>query len=824
MAFFRTGQKQQTIQTRIQLFTRPKLFYRQRERYLYTQLFFGPAKESSTQNQTRRGRRSTRRQHSDDNSFTGRTNIVFNISSQSLAPAELDLLQKGLSFCPTPPFDTFLLEQELQRFYRTLRLKVHFSTKGEHLDVPIDSHNVEMFSLRGLQLRIPSHFQPPRTYHHVETYIDLVQKDINRCLHMIKRGDLHNKNNLNPEESMALSTLKKRQNLIIKPADKGGAIVIMDRTYYISEIHTQLNDRETYLPISQNPTSEVANLIKNLVTCHSQMGTIDTKLSQFLVNNDPIMPVFYTLPKIHKNLHKPPGRPIVASTNSILSPLAITLEKILTPHIHKIASYIKDTAHFLTSIKDLGIIPNNSILTTMDVNNLYTSIDHEEGIEATKKFLRTHTTYSVQQIDFCKDLLTLVLTKNFFMFEDRFYFQKRGTAMGSNMAPPYANIFMDKFENDYVYTHPLFDQYVLFWKRFIDDIFFIWTGTENDLKNFFSDLNTRVTSLKFTILQDSHSIHFLDTWITLTDTGHLISDLYIKPTDKNSLLLYSSCHPRHVKRALPKSQHNRVDRIVSDVDTKKIRHEEMNVRFRQRGYPPYILNQSTQPNTKRKEESRLVFVSTYHPFGGSIIKCIKKHWPLLGQSYPEVLEFSDSPLLCHRRPRNIRDHLIKADVGSTHIGPIQRTLATPRRGTFPCLGCLQCSNVTKGDTFTHPLSGKRFPIKEYFSCDSTYVVYLIKCPCGLGYVGETTQHIRDRISQHKSTIRCRRTMLPIPAHFLAMSHGISQLRYQVIDHIPPHRRGGNRIKKLKKRELYWIHTLQTLTPKGLNREYEVQYD
>ncbi|CAJ0951376.1 unnamed protein product [Ranitomeya imitator] len=32
-------------------------------------------------------------------------------------------------------------------------------------------------------------------------------------------------------------------------------------------------------------------------------------------------------------------------------------------------------------------------------------------------------------------------------------------------------------------------------------------------------------------------------------------------------------------------------------------------------------------------------------------------------------------------------------------------------GTFPCLGCLQCSNITKGDSFTHPRSGKRFPIQ-----------------------------------------------------------------------------------------------------------------
>ncbi|CAJ0955832.1 unnamed protein product [Ranitomeya imitator] len=105
-----------------------------------------------------------------------------------------------------------------------------------------------------------------------------------------------------------------------------------------------------------------------------------------------------------------------------------------------------------------------------------------------------------------------------------------------------------------------------------------------------------------------------------------------------------------------------------------------------------------------------------------------------------------------------------------------------------------CSNIIKGDSFTHPHSGKRFSIKGHFTCNTTFVVYLIKCPCGLGYV--------------------------VPAHFIQNNHTVAQLRYQVIEHVPLARRGGDRIKKLKERESFWIHTLQTLTPLGLNREYE----
>ncbi|CAJ0942237.1 unnamed protein product [Ranitomeya imitator] len=54
--------------------------------------------------------------------------LVYNISSQVLSPMEPQVLQRGLSFCPTPPFIDFTLDQELNRFFRSLRLKVHFSS------------------------------------------------------------------------------------------------------------------------------------------------------------------------------------------------------------------------------------------------------------------------------------------------------------------------------------------------------------------------------------------------------------------------------------------------------------------------------------------------------------------------------------------------------------------------------------------------------------------------------------------------------------------------------------------------------------------------
>ncbi|CAJ0965045.1 unnamed protein product [Ranitomeya imitator] len=77
------------------------------------------------------------------------------------------------------------------------------------------------------------------------------------------------------------------------------------------------------------------------------------------------------------------------------------------------------------------------------------------------------------------------------------------------------------------------------------------------------------------------------------------------------------------------------------------------------------------------------------------------------------------------------------------------------------------------------------------------------------------------ISKHKSTIRCKNLLLPIPSHFIEKGHNVSQLKFQIIEQITPPRRGGDRVSILKYREAYWIHELNTLHPRGLNRDCEL---
>ena len=92
-------------------------------------------------------------------------------------------------------------------------------------------------------------------------------------------------------------------------------------------------------------------------------------------------------------------------------------------------------------------------------------------------------------------------------FDGQIYKQVQGTAMGTKIAPSYANLFMDRFERAFLAQEPI---QPLVWKRYIDDILCIWTGTRSELESFLDRLNKAHRTLKFTWSISDERIEFLD--------------------------------------------------------------------------------------------------------------------------------------------------------------------------------------------------------------------------------------------------------------------------------------------------------------------------
>ncbi|CAJ0968628.1 unnamed protein product [Ranitomeya imitator] len=272
------------------------------------------------------------------------------------------------------------------------------------------------------------------------------------------------------------------------------------------------------------------------------------------------------------------------------------------------------------------------------------------------------------------------------------------------MAPAYANIYMDNFERSHVYTNTLFQQFSKCWLRFSDDIFCLWVGSPEDLFSFTEALNSIRPELQFTLNWHMTQISFLDTLVIKNSMGTLSTDIcgFTKPTDTNNLLHYTSCHPASTKNSLPRSQFARIKRIVSDRSLVPTRLDEMANKFRNRRYPQELLTKEKaralephleSPTTPSRE--RVTFVHTHHPVMPTIYTTIHKHWSILAKSYPNIEAFQTPALMCKRRPQNIRDSLVRADIGSFSRVPKQTFLGTERRGTFPCLSCACCSNIIK---------------------------------------------------------------------------------------------------------------------------------
>ncbi|XP_069466482.1 uncharacterized protein [Ambystoma mexicanum] len=673
-----------------------------------------------------------------------------------------------------------------------------------------------------LQMRPKSTFDPQIQ----NSILDLFEKSV---INDLKRINYHSTKPVNIKNSQLehVEQLAKDEDLTIKPADKGGAIVIMDSSYYTRRCLELLNDTVTYTKLDNDPLLRIKAIIQKAIDNALENNWIDSKTSQFLINKYPITPVFYGLPKVHKDNINPPLRPIVAGTDSIFDPLAIYVDRLLQPLIQEIPTYLKDTTDFLNCLQEIIALDTSCILFSMDVCSLYTSIPHIEGVDAVLWLLLNHEHIRGNK-EFIVELLEIILHNSYFRFQGQYYVQSSGTSMGSAMAPVYANTYMYKFEKENVLDHPFWSFKILTWKRYIDDIFGIWCGTRDELDLFLEHLNSVNNTIKFTMEVGDPSLHFLDVSLQIKE-GHIDTTVYHKPTDVNNLLHFSSFHPKPMLKSLPFSQMLRLKRIISDPAGLDSECSFLVERFGSRGYPDTITGEArNRSETFTKEQLRipkvkdkstpLLYISKYSRQSFQISKTLRKNWTILHND-PSLLKlFPKAPMMAFKRGHNLKDKLVRAERPPKDK---QLVLSTIKKGTFPCLNCTNCNNVIKGETISHPQTGKKFKIRDFSTCLSAGVIYSLKCPCGKLYIGQTTRPVKERWSEHKSTIRCKNLRSPVARHFIEFQHTIAQIKFQVIEIVKRPHRGGNYQSLLSQREKYWIHTLDTLQPKGLNDEFSL---
>ena len=140
---------------------------------------------------------------------------------------------------------------------------------------------------------------------------------------------------------------------------------------------------------------DITDTIQQRVTVYIERmfndGYIDEKTKKYLVQTNVKPGRFYILPYIHKTGN--PGRPIVSSNSHLTERISQFVDYHINPLVPTLESHIKDTTDILNKPSNLGNLPNNAILVTLDVSSLYTNIPHNQRFDACRHFLDTPPPY-----------------------------------------------------------------------------------------------------------------------------------------------------------------------------------------------------------------------------------------------------------------------------------------------------------------------------------------------------------------------------------------------------------------------------------------------
>ena len=562
--------------------------------------------------------------------FKRKNHSIVNLSTHQLTKDETSILNKGLNFIPTPAIEhEAKIIQDFLLFERKLRL--HHKLYQEKEEDEEDNQSEEEEESPHKILRPSKGWKPDDAEMdpNIMRYKISVLNDLEAQLPMTRKPRF----NTTRKERQALQQLKKNEDIVIKPADKGGAIVILNKVDYIKEGERQLSNKDHYKKI-ENPKELITKEVEHSLKSFLSKGYINEDLYKILYRANPRTSNLYLLPKIHKKNN--PGRPIINSVGSLTETLSAFIDEILRKYSKLARSYVKDTSHFLQIIKDVNT-NQGDLIATVDVTALYTNIPHQDGITRIIKYLRKHGA-PTKEIELCEEILPHILQKNYFEFNSQHYLQISGTAMGTRCAPNYAIIFMAELEKDYLNTCTLKPT---LWKRYIDDIFMIWQHGSEELNIFLEQLNNFHPSIKFTEEHSNEGLPFLDTYIYLED-GTLKTRVYHKPTDNKQYLHYESCHPLQQKNSIPYSLLVRAKRICTEEDY-FIKEGRMIIqKLRERKYPESILERAVKKielvsrehlmEPKQKiEDNRIRYILSYNPSNPDMKSIILQHTYLLSR-------------------------------------------------------------------------------------------------------------------------------------------------------------------------------------------------
>ncbi|CAH8678749.1 unnamed protein product [Schistosoma rodhaini] len=550
-----------------------------------------------------------------------------------------------------------------------------------------------------------------------------------------------------------LTKLRKEETLIISKPDKGGGIVLMNKKDYVEKMEAMLNDPIKFQKVTSHSdiNKKVENQLTNSLKDLKNKGIITKEILDSIKPSGSYTPRLYGLPKVHK-----PGlplRPVLDMFDSPYHKIAKWLVRILEP-LHKsiVSTSVKDVFDFTSKVENMNVSMKNMF--SLDVVSLFTNVPLMETIE----FICEQITEKQINIglpeDCLKELLLRCTLNVHFVFNNSYYRQIDGIAMGSPLGPILADLFLAKLENG-----PLKEaiKKLDLYCHYIDDTFIV-VDQNTSKDELLEQFNSVHPAISFTGEGECDmKLNFYDVTLSRRSDGSLSRSVYRKRPSACQYTHFYSFTPIQYKRNLVKCLTSRANKICS-VDTLSQELEFIYNSLTEIGYPAAFIKKYMY-DTRKKSEILTVRKKPLYiklPFNGDVA----------------------SETLKDRLTKVISRTFYAAYLALTFSS--RPVMSTQTKDKLPELASSMC-------------------------------IYKFSCSCGDSYIGRTTRQLNQRMSEHlpawfgKGQIKTIRSSILV--HLIDSRHIVDKLKsFQVIYRIPPSFPNGVRSRLLHIAEAIGIRT------------------
>ncbi len=432
-------------------------------------------------------------------------------------------------------------------------------------------------------------------------------------------------------------------------------------------------------------------------------GLLSENERKLLVVENPTIPQFSCLPKIHKEGNK--IRPVVSDIKSPSSKISQWLMRKFKKYKNFHTLSVKNSFE-VESFFDGLKISEDEILVSFDVEALYPSVPVDEAFEAMKGWI-SEQDISDDEAELVSKLTEIVLGQNWLQFDGKIYKQLSGLPIGNPLSSPLAEIFMSKLEMG-ISSKRWFPRV---WRRYVDDV--IAVVKEECVEELLNNLNKVHPAIKFTCEREKNSeIPFLDIKL-VRELERITIDIYRKPTDKPLCIPEDSNHHINHKLAAFESSFFRLWNLPLNDERRKV---ERNYLINMAKINGYNTDDIYQINEKHKT------------------RCLMKNFTTLKRDSKKVKKEIST-----KNGKTIMRHAI-LPYDRKIVGPIANVLKKNQ------INVCYNNRRTLGNIF-----GK---LKTKKSQKEMSGIYRIPCnDCEMEYRGQTRRRLETREKEHERAIK-----------------------------------------------------------------------